>query len=172
MPPGENADSLTPEQQLNVALQTINAFAGWVANVDTKIATLSAAQVALTLFMATQPLSKVADGSPSAWFALAALFGFTVSVLATVRHLGAALRPQLGAATAVNHFMFPSVATTEPADLGEVSAGTLQRQAWTQAHTLSVIAVDRYRHFSRGLSWSGLSVVAVLIWLLSASGFS
>lgn len=166
MRPAEDVNKLPVEQQLNVALETINAFSGWVINADTKIATLSTAQVLLALFMAAQPLSlKLSADSPLRKMALVALLIFAISFLAAVRHLGAALRPHLYAGPDLNHFVFPSVARVKADSLGRVPMNLLVHQAWTQAHALSVIAVIRYRHFSKALAWTGLNVLSVLIWL-------
>lgn len=169
MCPAEDFNQLPAEQQLSVALETVNAFAGWVMNADTKIATLSTAQILLALFMAAQPLSRAwtAD-SPFSKIALVALVIFVISFLAAVRHLGAALRPRLSTLPDLNHFVFPSVARVSSGVLGRVSTDSLVSQAWAQAHVLSVIAVVRYRHFSSALAWAGLSVLSVLVWLAAA----
>jgi hypothetical protein len=162
-------ETLTPDQQLNVALQTVNAFAGWVANADTKIATLSAAQVGLALFMAAQPVTEVVgQEGAAAWAGLATVVLFALSFLASARHLGVALHPRLSAGPALNHFVFPSVAPAHPGTLGGATAGELVDQAWAQAHVLSTIAVVRFRHISRALAWTGISVLAVLGWLVAA----
>lgn len=169
MQPAEHASPLSAEQELHVALETINAFSGWVLNGDTKIATLSTAQVVLAVFMAAQPISRAWPvNSPPSAIALIALIVFAVSFLATIRHLGAALRPRLSTGPGLNHFVFPSVARVSTKALGDKSAASLLDQAWAQAHTLSVIAVTRYRHFSRALTWVGLSVLSALVWLLVA----
>lgn len=166
----EDFNQLPMEQQLNVALATTNSFAGWVTNVDTKVATLSTAEVVLALFMATQPLSRAWPvDSPLSTIALIALVFFVTSFLATVRHLGAALQPRLATGPDLNHFVFPSVARVSSGVLGHASMDSLVYQAWAQVHALSVIAVGRYRHFSRALVWAGLSIFSVLVWLLVAS---
>lgn len=173
MSAAEDFNQLPPEQQLNVALETINAFAGWVANVDTKIATLSTAQLLLALFMASQRLSLAwPANSPLTTIALVAQAIFVISFLVTVRHVGAALRPRLSTGPELNHFVFPSVARATTEVLGKESTDSLIRQAWGQAHALSVIAVARYRHFSKALSWAGLGVLAVLVWLVASSQIS
>jgi hypothetical protein len=159
-------DRLPPDQQLKIALETINAFAGWVVNADTKIATLSTAQVLLAVFMATQPLDIAwPANSPTRMLALVALIAFVASTMTAVRHLGAALRPRMLTGTSLNHFVFPSVARVSPDQLGKASPEALIGQAWAQVHALSVIAVARYRHFSRALTWACLSVGSVVSWL-------
>lgn len=165
----EKFNHLVPEQQLNVALEAVKAFSGWVMNVDTKLGTLSTAQVVLALFMAAQPLSRTwpAD-SPLSKIALASVIIFTISFLATVRHLGGALYPRVSTGSKLNHFVFPSVARANVGALGDEPTDCLIRQAWAQAHALSVIAVARYRHFSRALIWSGVSVLSVVVWLIVA----
>ncbi|MCA1673750.1 MAG: DUF5706 domain-containing protein [Actinobacteria bacterium] len=101
-----------------------------------------------------------------------AVIAFAVSFLATVRYLGAALRPRLSTGPEMNHFAFPSVARVSIKSLGDEPPDSLVQQAWAQAHILSVIAVTRYRQFSRALTWAGLSVVSVLIWLVAAGQLS
>lgn len=162
-------DRLSPAQQIAVALQTVDAFAGWVTNVDTKIATLAAGDVALALFVVTQGFSDVWPvRSALARVALVALAAFAVSSLAIARHLGAAMRPRLSGGPDPNHFAFPSVAGMNPASLGDDAASALLEQAWRQVHVLSVIAVARYRHFSRALAWTGVSALAVAVWQVAA----
>lgn len=173
LPPTENANQPLTEQNLHIAMETFNYFAGWVMNSDTKIATLSTAQVILAVFMAAQPLDRAwpADSLPSTT-ALIAVIVFITSFLATVRYLGSALRPRLSAGTELNHFAFPSVAQASVVNLGLESTDSFVHQAWTQAHVLSVIALSRYRQFSRALAWTGLSVVSILIWLVAAGQLS
>lgn len=171
--PAEDASQLSIEQELQVAMETINAFAGWVMNGDTKIATLSTTQVILAVFMAAQPLGRAWPvNSPLSTTALIAVIVFSVSFLVTIRYLGAALRPRLSTDPKLNHFAFPTVARVSVGALGNQATDSLVHQAWEQAHALSVIAVTRYRHFSRALTWAGLSVFSVLIWLVAASQIS
>jgi hypothetical protein len=159
-------ETLTAVQQLDIALQTMNTVAGWVTNADTKIATLSAVQAGLALFMAAQPVAAVVGrGGVAGGAGITAITLFGVAFLASIRHLGEALRPRLSAGPALNHFAFPSVARAQPAALGHASADALLYQAWAHAHVLSVIAVTRFRHFSRALVWTGAGVLAVLGWL-------
>lgn len=87
MRPAEDASQLSMEQELQVAMETINAFAGWVMNGDTKIATLSTAQVILAVFMAAQPLSRAwPTNSPLSTTALIAVIVFSVFFLVTIRY--------------------------------------------------------------------------------------
>lgn len=169
MRPTEEVNQLSVEQNLHVAMETINSFAGWVMNSDTKIATLSTAQVILAVFMAAQPLGRAWPvDSPLRATALIAVLLFVISFLATVRHLGAALRPRLSPGPELNHFAFPSVARVSAENLGHEPPDCLARQAWAQVHILSVIAMARYRRFSRALTWTSLNVISVIIWLLTA----
>ena len=173
MLPTEDANRFSTDQNLHVAMETIKSFSGWVMNSDTKIATLSTAQVILAVFMAAQPLDRAwpAD-SPWRTTALISVIVFTISFLATVRYLGAALRPRLSPGGELNHFAFPSVARASVVNLGHESTDSLIHQAWGQAHVLSVIAVTRYRQFSRALTWTGLSMVSILTWLVAAGQLS
>lgn len=168
MPAPHQTNRLSCDQELGVALETVNSFAGWVANVDTKIATLSAIEIALALFMAAQPISGTVrvDTAPG-WIGLVSVGAFAASFLASVRHLGSALYPRLTIGPGLNHFVFPSVAQVNATQLGKTSADMLLDQAWAQAHVLSVIALTRFRHFTRALSWAGVSIVSVLAWLVA-----
>ncbi|MGH3980566.1 MAG: hypothetical protein ACRDRZ_16465 [Pseudonocardiaceae bacterium] len=130
MRPAEDFNQLSAEQQLNVALETINAFSGWVMNVDTKIAMLSATQVVLALFMAAQRLSRAWPDSPLSKTVLVTLVIFVTSFLATVRHLGAALQPRLSTGPDLNHFVFPSVARVSAGALGKESTAVLDANSW------------------------------------------
>lgn len=165
-PAAQNVDPrLTAGQQLEIASTIIQEFRGWVANVDTRIATLSAGQAALALYVVTLYRPFTAPRSPFGWFALGALALFVGMFAFATVEIVMAVRPRLDTWPGLNHFVFPSVALHAVSELGEDDPRVLLGQAWRQVHALSVIAVGRYRHFSKALRWTILSVLAAAIWI-------
>jgi hypothetical protein len=156
---------LTASQQLEIASAIIQEFRGWVTNVDTRIATLSAGQAALALYVVTLYRPFTAPRPPFGWLAPGALALFVGTFAVATVEIVMAIRPRLATGPALNHFMFPSVAVRTAAELGEDDPGIMLDQAWRQVHALSVIAVSRYRHFSKALRWTILSVLAAAIWI-------
>jgi hypothetical protein len=156
---------LTASQQLEIASTIIQEFRGWVTNVDTKIATLSAGQAALALYVVALYKPFTAPQSPFAWLAIGALAVFLGMFAVATVQMVMAIRPRLATGPGLNHFVFPSVALHAVSELGEDDPRVLLDQAWRQVHALSVIAVSRYRHFSQALRWTILSVLAAAIWI-------
>ncbi|WP_067071261.1 Pycsar system effector family protein [Carbonactinospora thermoautotrophica] len=160
---------LTAAEELQIALETINAFTGWVHNADTKIGILAGVQVTLAVMVASQAEAAIEAANVFGVAAWAVLLVFVACFAASAGYLGRALWPRLAVRGRPNRFAFPSLAACPPEELGQADPARLVAEAWEQAHTLSLIALAKFRYFGRALSWTGAALCCVLAWLATTS---
>ncbi|MEW1838729.1 hypothetical protein AB0392_12305 [Nonomuraea angiospora] len=161
-------DDLSAVESLNIALQTLTLFHGYVQHADAKLAAAATVHLGFTAVAATQ-----IDGLVKAWtsgpllatVAVTLVMCFTAGFFLSGHHLISALRPHLTGPTGPNRFgLVQTAAAPSTADAAEQ-----QREAWSLISTLSDIAIRKHERIRRSLTWMILMLMAIVAWIALAA---
>ncbi|MEU8039358.1 hypothetical protein [Streptosporangium sp. NPDC049078] len=157
-------DELKAVESLNIALQTLTIFHGYVQQADAKLATMATVHLGFTAVAATQAgdLGGAWKSGPPLAVATAILTVlFAVGCFVSGHHLVAALRPRLTGPAGPNRFGL--IRPTEvPSPAG---AAEQQREVWSLISTLADIALRKHERIRRSLPWLALMPFATVAWL-------
>ncbi|OUC99785.1 hypothetical protein [Streptosporangium minutum] len=161
-------EELSAVESLNIALQTITIFHGYVQQADTKLATTATVHLGFTAVAATQVGSlgnAWTNGLPMAAAAVIIVLLFTAGFLLAGHHLIAALRPRLAGPAGPNRFGL--VRTGEVPS--QADPAKQQREAWALISTLADIALHKHNRIRRSLPWMILMPISTMVWLALAT---
>ncbi|MGV9772050.1 hypothetical protein [Streptosporangium sp. NPDC003464] len=157
-------NELSAAESLNVALQTLTIFHGYVQQADSKLATTATVHLGFTAVAATQigSMGKAwTGGPPLAVAAVIVVLLFTAGFLVAGHHLVAALRPRLTGPAGPNRFgLVRTDGVPSPAD-----AVRQQREVWSLISTLADVALHKHERIRRCLPWMVLMPIATVAWL-------
>ncbi|MER5649226.1 hypothetical protein [Streptosporangium sp. NPDC002524] len=157
-------DELNAVESLNIALQALTIFHGYVQQADAKLATVATVHLGFTAVAATQAgdLGQAwRSGSPPAVAMVILVVLFAAGCLVAGHHLVAALRPRLTKPAGPNRFgLIRAAEVPSPA-----SAAEQQREAWSLISTLADVALRKHERIRRSLPWMALMPFAIVTWL-------
>ncbi|MGV9309528.1 hypothetical protein ACWDLG_39690 [Nonomuraea sp. NPDC003727] len=151
-------------ESLNVALQTLTLFHGYVQQADAKLATAATIHLGFTAVAATQ-----VGGLGRAWAsnpllvvaAVIVVMFFAAGFLVSGHHLISALHPRLTGPSGPNRFgLVRKIDVSSSA-----SAAEQQREAWSLITTLSEVALRKHERIRNSLRWMVLMPIAIVAWL-------
>ncbi|WP_326822852.1 hypothetical protein [Streptosporangium sp. NBC_01756] len=157
-------DELNAVESLNISLQTLTIFHGYVQQADAKLATAATVHLGFTAVAVAQAgdLSKAwMSGPPMAVAAVILVLLFGAGCLIAGSQLIAALRPRLAGPAGPNRFGLVR-ADGVPSPAG---AARQQREAWSLISTLADIALRKHERIRRSLPWMALMAVTTVAWL-------
>lgn len=161
-------DELSAVESLNVALQTVTIFHGYVQQADAKLATAATVHLGFTAVAATQAGSLGSawtNGPLPAVASVIVVLLFAAGFLVAGHHLIAALRPRLTGPDGPNRFGLVRVG----GELWSDDAVRQQREAWSLISTLSDIALHKHERIRRSLPWMILMPIATVAWMVLAA---
>ncbi|MER7167863.1 Pycsar system effector family protein [Micromonospora sp. NPDC000207] len=170
--------TLTPFEDLQVAMNVTASFQTAIQQADAKAGMLIAVHTGLLALVATTTGDTVrrlvlGDG-PTSWATVAAwtaLAVFTAATVAGGTFLFQTVRPRLSPPGPENRFAFPSV---RPAGqpVGAQTAAQLCAQAWQHTATVAEIALAKHRHIRRALRCLPVMLLSgvPLLWLAPPPG--
>lgn len=169
--PDADVDSLTAQDDLVVALHSIDDFGRSIQGADTK----AGAFAAVLGLMLGSLVNDIADGR-AVLLASANLHGaagitflvFMICMVGSGVALGLTQVPRLRTAVGRSRLAFPSFAKGgdwAPA----VTRGRLNDEAWRQAEVLAGIAMTKFKYLRVALITTGVSVLGFLAWLVLCS---
>jgi len=164
---GYHGEGIDTFDELTIALTAIGDIRQSIQHADTKAGMLGAL-LGLTIAGATNQLdlikATIASGGALHTASVILLLIFTVTLFAAGTLLGLAQVPRLPVSPGVQQLAFPSLARMGRS-AGRLSAADLRDEAWSQAETLSQIALRKFRYVRASLACSGLCVGTFLLWL-------
>lgn len=170
--------TLTPFEELQVAMNVTASFQTAIQQADAKAGMLIAVHTGLLALVAATTDDTVrrlvlGDG-PTSWAAAAAwtaLAVFTAATVAGGTFLFQTVRPRLSPPGPENRFAFPSLRPGgQP--VAAQTAAQLCTQAWQHAATVAEIALTKHRHIRRALRCLPVMLLSgvPLLWLAPPPG--
>ncbi|MFI2667727.1 hypothetical protein [Micromonospora carbonacea] len=147
-------DVPTAQPDRNDGIAAITFYGNWIANADTKIGFLAAGLTVLGAAAFGQLRKFIASAPSAGWrdlFAGILLLLALTGIATCAVFLVSALAPRTGAPFAFSRYAFPSLATQPAGFAPDLDADKQREEAWVQARALSLIAINKFTFFRRGL---------------------
>lgn len=153
------------------AFQALDSVAAWVTAAEQKTGLLATALTVLAGVVAskrTQVLATFQGGLEGREIvAFVPYCVCLVSLAVSAAFLVAALRARTEPGPP-SRFAFPYLAIARIDDLMATDEQAIRREAWSQAQTLALIAMRKYRHFNQALTLGLIAGGGFVVWLFAA----